>query len=119
MVDVRAAIEKLYIGTLTVTELRSVTDEKTKLTDQEPVVTLTGQPCRLSTESSSAASVSDHVTKVSQSLKVFLSPDVQVPPGSKLTITQNGVTIDYALSGPPAIYATHQEVPVELFREYA
>ena len=38
---------------------------------------------------------------------------------SKITVTQNGVTGDYARSGVPAVYVSHQEVTLELFKEYA
>jgi len=44
---------------------------------------------------------------------------VDIPEGSKITVTQNGVTHDYERSGKPAVYSCHQEVPLELFKEWA
>ena len=39
--------------------------------------------------------------------------------GSKITVTQNGVTTDYASSGKPAVYETHQEVILELKEKWS
>ena len=56
---------------------------------------------------------------VSQAITVYLSPDISVKPGSKLTITQNGVTTVYKSSGTPAVYSLHQEIPLTLFEGWA
>jgi hypothetical protein len=50
---------------------------------------------------------------------VFLDPAVPVPPGSKLVITQNGVTGEYVRSGEPAVYTFHKEVQLQLFERWA
>ena len=44
---------------------------------------------------------------------------VEIPEGSKITVTQNGVTCDYEQSGKAAVFTYHKEVPLELFREWA
>lgn len=44
----RKAIEATYFGTLTVTELQKVKNEKSKLMEESEVVVLQDQPCRLS-----------------------------------------------------------------------
>ena len=46
----RKAIEATYFGTLTVTELQKVKNEKSKLMEESEVVVLQDQPCRLSFE---------------------------------------------------------------------
>ena len=42
----RKAIEATYFGTLTVTELQKVKNEKSKLMEESEVVVLQDQPCR-------------------------------------------------------------------------
>lgn len=54
-----------------------------------------------------------------QVTEIFLAPEIVVKPGSKLTITQNGITTDYKSSGIPATYSTHQEIVVEIFKGWA
>lgn len=115
----RRAIEETYFGILTVTEMKKVRNEGSKLTKDEPVVTLENQPCRLSFETLKAAVQSDSAATVTQITKLFVSPDVSIPAGSKITVTQDGVTADYTCSGIPAVYPTHQEIVLELFEKFA
>ena len=57
--------------------------------------------------------------QVAQSVVLYIDPSVDIPEGSKITVTQNGVTRDYERSGKSAVYSCHQEVPLELFKEWA
>ncbi len=115
----RKAMEDTYSGVLTVTERRKVRNEQTKLTSVEDVVVLLNQPCKLSFESVAPVQQSETAAAVSQTVKLFLAPDVMISPGSKLTITQNGVTGDYTRSGVAAVYPTHQEIILELFERWS
>lgn len=116
---VRKVIESTYSGILTVTEMQQVTDGRSKLTKREPVTVLENQPCRLSFETIKATEQSDSVAAIAQVTKLFVSPDVSIKPGSKLTVLQNNVTTDYTCSGVPAVYPTHQEIMLELFERWA
>lgn len=115
----RKAIEATYFGTLTVREMQKVKNDATKLTSQKEVVTLENTPCRLSFETLQADVQTSSAATITQVTKLFLSPDITIKPGSKLTVTQDGVTTDYARSGFPAVYPTHQEIILELFEQYA
>lgn len=115
----RKAMEDTYSGVLTVTERRKVRNEQTKLTSVEDVVVLLNQPCKLSFESVAPVQQSETAAAVSQTVKLFLAPDVMISPGSKLTVTQNGVTGDYTRSGVAAVYPTHQEIMLELFERWS
>ena len=115
----RKAIEATYFGTLTVTEHQTVKDEKTKLTKSVDVVFLQDEPCRLSFEKMQTAVQSESAATIVQGAKIFVSPDISIKAGSKLTVTQDNVTTDYTRSGESAIYPTHQEIMLELFKEYA
>ena len=84
------------------------------ITRMQWVVVLENQPCHLSFESITAAIQTETAATISQAVKVFVSPDVTIKAGSKLKITQNGVTTEYTSSGVPAVYPTHQEIMLEL-----
>ena len=114
----RKAVESTYSGTLTVTEMKKDRDARSKLTKTGPVVVLEDQPCRLSFETLRPAVQTDTAAAVTQITKLFVSPDVVIRPGSKITVTQDNVTTDYTRSGVPAVYPTHQEIVLELFEEY-
>lgn len=112
----RKAIESTYEGVCDVVEYGDILDEQTKITSQGEIVVLEGQPCKLSFETISAASQSDTVASVSQRTKLFISPEITVKSGSKIVVTQNGITAEYSASGEPAVYFSHQEIMLELFR---
>lgn len=115
----RKAVEGSYDGVCSVTAQRKVTDGKTKLTGLEDTVVLEGQPCHIVFKTVECAAQSDSAAAVRQVAELLISPDVSIEPGSKITVTQEGVTADYARSGIPAVYATHQEVMLEAFRGWA
>ena len=117
VVKVRKALEKGYIGTFTVTEHQKVTNPN-HTTGFKDVDVLKDQPCRLSFSSSPSATDWD-VAEVNQTVKLFCSPEITVKEGSKIAVTQNGVTAEYKQSGTPAVYSTHQEITLELFRGWA
>ena len=104
---------------MTVTEMKKGMDAKTKLTKAEPVVTLENQPCKLSFETLKSAVQTDSAANIAQVTKLFVSPDVSIRAGSKITVAQDGVAADYTCSGVPAVYPTHQEIVLELFEDYA
>ena len=118
VVAVRRLHEKMYDGKCTVIEY-----QKKKKADQstgfEEVEVLKDQPCRLSFSTSESADAGVAATGIGQVIKLFLSPDVVVKAGSKIMVTQNGVTAAYKNSGVPAVYATHQEIVLELFTRWA
>lgn len=115
----REMLESLYEGKAVVTEHQKVTDPKTKRTSYQDKVVLKDQPCRLSFEKIQAAGQENPVVGVSQVIRLFISPDVVIRPGSKITVTQDGITEDYTYSGKPAVRATHQELILALFERWA
>lgn len=119
MVNARKAIESMYDGKCTITEYQKIKREN-KSTGFQEVVVLENEPCRLSFKTINNTKQTDNAASaVVQIVKVFLAPDIQVKPGSKLTITQNDVTTEYKNSGEPAFYSTHQEIVLELFKGWS
>lgn len=111
------ALERMYQGRATVIEYQKVKDEW-GMTNFQEVTVLEDQPCKLSFETLTS-STGDPVATVSQSVKLFISPDVVIKAGSKIIVTQHGRTTEYSNSGVPAVYPTHQEIMLTLFNGWA
>ena len=99
--------------------MQSVKDPVTKVTRQEETLVQDGIACHLSYSSTALAAGSDTVTGVAQTIKLFLAPEPVVPPGSRIEVTQQGRTESYAQSGKAAVYSSHQEILLEIWKEYA
>ena len=112
----RKALESTYEGRATVVEYLKIKDEY-GLTSFQEVTVLEDQPCKLSFEALTSNS-GDPVATISQGVKLFLSPDVEIKAGSKIIVTQNGRTTEYSNSGVPAVYSTHQEIMLTLFENW-
>lgn len=115
----RKAIESQYTGKCTVTEMQGVKNPTTGIVKQAPFVVLTDQPCRLSHRSAETTTVANGVAVQNQTIKLFVSPDIIIKPGSKITVTQNGLTADYKRSGLPSVYGSHQEISLIIFDRYS
>lgn len=116
----RKVIEQChYDGICTVTEHGKVKDDESKLTKFEDTIIFENQPCHLIYKTITGTEQSASAAAIKQTTKLILSPDITIKPGSKITVTQEGVTTDYTCSGVPAAYATHQEIVLELFGGWA
>ena len=119
VVRARKAVESLYNGTCTIIEHQKVQKEN-KSTGFEEVVVLENQPCRLSVQNINNANKTETgASAIVKVIKLFLGPEIEVKPGSKLVVTQNQVSTEYKNSGEPAYYHTHQEIILELFKGWS
>lgn len=114
----RKAIEMTYTDTCTVTQSEKY-KKVNKTTSFRDVTVYTDEPCRLSFRTVNSATGTGTVTKIAQTVTLFISPDIDIKAGSKITVTHDGRTTDYKRSGFPAVYKTHQEIPLELYDENA
>lgn len=112
-------IEQTYGGICTISELQNVKDPITKVTIKKNVIVAEDIPCKLSIQSSPAVISAGEAYKPVQSVKLFLNPIIKIATGSKIIVTQDGTTTEYKGSGMPAIYPTHQEVELELVKEWS
>lgn len=78
------------------------------------------QPCRLSykTKAENTAESTD-ASSMRQIITLILDPEAIIKPGSKIEVTQYGVTTAYKASGKPAVYASHQEIILDLFEGWS
>lgn len=115
-----AAIKSLWRGKCTVTVRNNdTTDENTGRVVVGEVDTYTNEPCRISFDTVNATQPENNAANIVQSITLFIDREVVIPEGSKITVTQNGVTAVYEKSGKPAVYSTHQEIPLEIFKGWA
>ncbi len=115
----KKAVQGMWKGKATVTVLEGVLNPTNGRTEPTESVTVSDAPCRISHTTINSTQPSEEAAAVAQSVTLYIDPSVDIPEGSKVTVTQNGVTRDYERSGTPAVYSTHQEIPLELFRGWA
>lgn len=133
----KKVLEQQYDDRCTVYERQAKTDPQSGLTSFEEVELLREQPCKLSVESIAAAGglgaaargtgvaaaggtagagkIAAAAAPVAQKIKLFLPPDVPVRPGSRIRVRGR----DYAGSGIPALYDSHQEIMLTAFQGWA
>jgi hypothetical protein len=109
----------LWTGRCTIYEFEDVTDPETFQTTQREVPVLVDEPCRLSYNHEQATNIRSGAAVVSQSITLFIRPDLVIKPGSVIEITQHGVTEKYKGSGKPAIYSNHQQITLQIYEDNA
>jgi len=113
------AVRRLWTGTATVTVLEGALNPLNGRTEPTERVTIQDEACRISHDTVKSTEPDNEAALVAQSVTLYIDPSVEIPEGSKITVTQNGVTRDYVRSGKPAVFTSHQEVPLELFKGWA
>lgn len=114
----RQAIETTYRGTAAVYVYGSEQDER-GLQRVAESRTMQDVPCKVSFESHNAAKQTETADGLTQTIRLFVAPDCDIPTGSKISVLQDGVTTVYKAAGQPAIYPTHREYELELFEGWA
>lgn len=100
------------------------TNPDTNLTDFQETPLFENQPCKLSFEKQTATD-ENHVATVSQGVKLFLSPDLVIPPGCKIVVqrfNRQGELVrefTYSQSGEAGVFTNHQEITLTLWEGWA
>lgn len=110
-------LAKLWTGRCTIYEYQDFTDPVTFQTTQKEVAVLEDEPCRLSYNHEQATNIQSGAAVVSQSITLFVRPDLKINPGSVIEVTQHGVTEKYKGSGQPAVYCNHQQIVLQLYED--
>lgn len=61
----------------------------------------------------------DEFPVVAQAVKLFLSPELTVPPGSKVVVRRSDREFTYTRSGEPGVFSNHQEILLTEFKGWA
>lgn len=117
VVKARKAIEKLYTHTCSV-----VIKEKIKKPDYSTgfieKTLLEDQPCRISFSNISTVNETSHSGLKQQTIKLFIAPEINIKEGSKIIVNHDGIESLFSKSGVPAVYPTHQEINLEIFKDW-
>lgn len=117
--SIQTAIQSLWNDTMTVTireQTKNAITKKNEFVERDICVDV---PCRLSYKDISNTGNTIGAAEMYQVVKLFCASDLSIPPGSKISVTRGGNTIDYTQSGQPAFYTYHQEIPLQLFERWA
>lgn len=114
----RRAMERMYIDTCTISVNAKTVDAKTHVTRQKWTTLVKDEPCRVSFASFPANGKTETADAMTQSVKLFLRPELDVPAGSRIDVTRTGRVVRYKRSGAVALYPTHQEIEVTLAEEH-
>lgn len=105
----KSHIESLYEDTCTIYKASAV--KAGGRTSTTWTAAYEGIPCRLSFSSIAPGTASDTADEVNQTVKLFVSPSVDVPDGSRIVVKRStGHVSNWSRSGKPAVYPTHQEI---------
>lgn len=115
----RVAIEMLYEHTCSIIEHKNVKNPVTKVTKPQEVIVLENQPCKLSFSNIRPSEQTESANSINQVVKLFIAPEIVIKEGSKIIINHNGRVSEYKNSGVPAIYSSHQEIVLELFKGWS
>lgn len=113
----RQAIESQYDSKCDVIEKKAKEINNIIKSVEEKV--LIDKDCRVSFEDIYVNTETDTEAKKAQKIKLFIAPELNIKSGSKIVVTRKGRTTEYKNSGEPAIYNTHQEIMLELWKGWA
>lgn len=113
---IRRAVESLYNGVFDVIEHQSFINPDTGITDFNETVVLSGVPGRICYKKINSAIQGKSSDYATQGIILIAAPDIEIKPGSKIRISQNGIITEYQKSGEPAVYESHQEIYLILFK---
>lgn len=113
-----SCIHSLWTDRCTVYTRQKKTDGSSHLTDFSEAVLFADEPCRLSFSSISAADGSP-VAATAQSVKLFISSELDIPAGCRIAVTRGDRELVFEGSGVPAVYSAHQEIPLKLWKGWA
>jgi len=117
----RKALQRLWRDRCWIFHQVEETNPVTHLTSFVERPLLEDEPCKLSFETLTSTS-GDHVAAAGQSVKLFLSSNVEIPPGCKIVIRRfNDPAREFVFSksGLVGVFTSHQEIFLEPFKEYA
>lgn len=115
--EIREAIESQYDCECDVIELKPKV--KNNITETIEEIVLNKQKCRISFEDIYVNTETDTESEKKQKIKLFIAPELVIRAGSKIVVTGRGRTTTYKNSGEPAVYSTHQEIILELWKGWA
>lgn len=105
----RKAIELFYDAKCIIYTSESFLKEN-GATGERKKVLCEDEPCKVSYDKLDNTAQTDTSNNINQQVRLLISPDIDIPEGSLITVTWNGTVMTYRNSGTPARYHSHQEI---------
>ncbi len=106
----RILLEMTYTGVCRVEGQTTYKDPVTGAERPKNGIIFIDQPCALSQAALPSAAQTDTGNDIRYDAKLFISPDIVIPSGSRIFVTQDGMSYEYQQSGEAFVYPTHQEI---------
>ena len=97
MVNQKKALQRFWKDVCSVFIQDKKVNEVTKRTEFVETALFENQPCKLSFETLTSSSETDHAPSVTQGVKLFLDNEHSVPAGSKIVVVRNSDEIESSL----------------------
>lgn len=110
----RKAIESRYVGKCDIKVKKEIVDPETNITQNKDVIIVKDEPCRLSYSHVPTMKSNENADEVKQIIKLFIKPEIDIPAGCRIVVTQHNKTNSYRNSGFPEVHTSHQEIMLEL-----
>lgn len=107
----RKMLEKTYEGVINAYVcIKKKVDGETKLVREKLYENV---KCALSKVSTPSTNQTQSQNAISYKSKLFVSPEINIPPGSEIEVSQHGRTYTFINSAESFSYPTHQELMLE------
>ena len=114
MVNTKKALQILWKDTCKIiAKNQEITDPDDHTTNYEDVVIVENEPCKLSFETLKSAAADNVKSKVEQKAKLFITNEIEIPPGSIVRVTRGTRVFVFSSTGIPGIFSNHQEIMLE------
>lgn len=107
----RKWLELTYDGVMTVTGSKKETVGSETIVTHNAVL-YADQPCALSFSGTPDGSQGEDAGEINYRATIFCAPELVIPAGSRITVTQYGKTYVMVYSGEGITYPTHQQLSV-------
>lgn len=111
LVRSRKAVESLYADTCRIITEKDTVDPDTGIV-KTVRVTSAEYPCRISYKNLPATG-GDGIPVMTQSVTLFLSPEIDIPAGADVDVVRQGRPLHFKSAGVSAVYDNHQEISLE------
>lgn len=111
LVRSRKAVESLYTDTCKIITEKDTVDPDTGIV-KTVRVTSAEYPCRISYKNLPATG-GDGIPVMTQSVALFLSPEIDVTAGADIDVVRQGWPLHFKSAGVSAVYDNHQEISLE------
>lgn len=110
----RQHFERLYTDTCILTEQKkAIQDPHTGIIKNGELEAIS-YPCRVSFKTLQSNDIVNKLPSSSQIVVLFLSPDLEIKPGTDIEVIRNNRHFNYTASSQVALYDTHQEIQLTL-----